>query len=172
MIAGPSEILVVADDTCNAAFVAADMLSQAEHDKLASAVLVTDSADFAEAVSKQIEEQLKKEEIEYIKTIEWIIDYNNTKDMTIEQITEYCQQILKERYRIADEYIAMSEEEKIENRTMAIQCAIYEYVINSLASMVYFKMGDIKMKLPKKVRYPKEVRKINPKKMIKSIFNK
>ena len=59
MIAGPSEILVVADDTCNAAFVAADMLSQAEHDKLASAVLVTDSADFAEAVSKQIEEQLK-----------------------------------------------------------------------------------------------------------------
>ncbi len=113
-----------------------------------------------------------KEEIEYIKTIEWIIDYNNTKDMTIEQITEYCQQILKERYRIADEYIAMSEEEKIENRTMAIQCAIYEYVINSLASMVYFKMGDIKMKLPKKVRYPKEVRKINPKKMIKSIFNK
>ncbi len=59
MIAGPSEILVVADDTCNPAFVAADMLSQAEHDKLASAVLVTDSADFAEAVSKQIEEQLK-----------------------------------------------------------------------------------------------------------------
>ena len=45
MIAGPSEILVVADGGCNPAWVAADLLSQAEHDKLASAVLVTDSED-------------------------------------------------------------------------------------------------------------------------------
>ena len=58
MIAGPSEILVVADGTCNPAYVAADMLSQAEHDKLASAVLVTDSMELAEAVQQQIEQQL------------------------------------------------------------------------------------------------------------------
>ena len=58
MIAGPSEILVIADGTCNPAFVAADLLSQAEHDKMASAVLVTDSMDLAEAVSAEVERQL------------------------------------------------------------------------------------------------------------------
>ena len=58
MIAGPSEILVVADNTCNPAFVAADLLSQAEHDKMASAVLVTDDEAFANAVSAELEKQI------------------------------------------------------------------------------------------------------------------
>ncbi len=60
MIAGPSEILVVADSTANPAYVAADLLSQAEHDKLASAVLVTDSMEFARQVQAQIEQQVEK----------------------------------------------------------------------------------------------------------------
>ena len=60
MIAGPSEILIVADESANAAAVAADMLSQAEHDKNASAVLITDSKKLAESVSQQIEIQLQK----------------------------------------------------------------------------------------------------------------
>ena len=58
MIAGPSEILVVADDTNNPRHIAADLLSQAEHDKMASAVLVTDSMAFAEAVSCELEKQI------------------------------------------------------------------------------------------------------------------
>ena len=58
MIAGPSEILVVADETCDARYAAADLLSQAEHDRLASAVLVTDSQALAEAVSCEVERQL------------------------------------------------------------------------------------------------------------------
>ena len=58
MIAGPSEILVIADGTCNPAFVAADLLSQAEHDRMASAVLITDSPALAEAVSREVERQL------------------------------------------------------------------------------------------------------------------
>ena len=58
MIAGPSEILVVADGTCNPKYVAADMLSQAEHDKMASAVLVTDSMELAEAVRAELERQI------------------------------------------------------------------------------------------------------------------
>ena len=58
MIAGPSEILVVADGSCNPRFVAADLLSQAEHDKLASAVLITDSKDLALKVADEIEAQL------------------------------------------------------------------------------------------------------------------
>ena len=58
MIAGPSEILIVADGKSNPVHVAADMLSQAEHDKMASAVLVTDSASLAEAVQRELEVQI------------------------------------------------------------------------------------------------------------------
>ncbi len=66
MIAGPSEILVVADGTNNPAHIAADLLSQAEHDKMATAVLITDCKDFANAVSAELERQiplLPREEI-------------------------------------------------------------------------------------------------------------
>ena len=58
MIAGPSEILVIADEKSNPAFVAADLLSQAEHDRMASAVLVTNSEKLAEEVAEEIEKQL------------------------------------------------------------------------------------------------------------------
>jgi len=66
MVAGPSEILVIADGASNPQHVAADLLSQAEHDTAAAAVLITDSAPLAEAVQKAIEAQLptlKREEI-------------------------------------------------------------------------------------------------------------
>ncbi len=59
MIAGPSEILVIADGSCNPKYVAADLLSQAEHDKNASAVLVTDSEELAKNVADELEIQLK-----------------------------------------------------------------------------------------------------------------
>ncbi len=54
-VAGPSEILVIADETANAEYVAADLLSQAEHDELASAVLITTSRDLAEKVSAEVD---------------------------------------------------------------------------------------------------------------------
>ena len=60
MIAGPSEILIVADNKNNPAYIAADLLSQAEHDKMASAVLVTDDEEFAKAVSAELERQIPK----------------------------------------------------------------------------------------------------------------
>lgn len=59
-IAGPSEILVIADETANPRYVAADLLSQAEHDELASAILITTSQTLAEAVNRQIEDFLPK----------------------------------------------------------------------------------------------------------------
>jgi histidinol dehydrogenase len=58
MIAGPSEVLVIADETASPAFVAADLLSQAEHDVLSSAILVTDSSRTAKAVMAEIDKQL------------------------------------------------------------------------------------------------------------------
>jgi histidinol dehydrogenase len=60
MIAGPSEILVVADESADPAYVAADMLSQAEHDPLASAMLITDSRDLAKAVREAVADQMEQ----------------------------------------------------------------------------------------------------------------
>ena len=65
-VAGPSEILVLADETANPRYVAADLLSQAEHDELASAILITTSKDLAEKVSKEVDgftETLERREI-------------------------------------------------------------------------------------------------------------
>lgn len=59
-VAGPSEILVIADETANPRYVAADLLSQAEHDELASAILVTTSAELAEKVSDEVDGFLKE----------------------------------------------------------------------------------------------------------------
>ncbi len=58
MVAGPSEILVIADENCNPSYVAADMLSQAEHDKLAQAILITNSEALAKEVQKELEVQI------------------------------------------------------------------------------------------------------------------
>lgn len=58
-VAGPSEVTVLADDSANAHFVAADLLSQAEHDELASCILVTTSRQLAEDVSREVDEYLK-----------------------------------------------------------------------------------------------------------------
>jgi len=72
MIAGPSEILIIADNSADPVFAAADLLSQAEHDELASSVLITDSKIFADAVEKELQSRLsmlKRKEIA-LKSIE------------------------------------------------------------------------------------------------------
>ena len=69
MIAGPSEILIIADKTADPKFLAADLMSQAEHDLLASAILLTDCADLAEQTKAELERQMKKlERNEIIKS--------------------------------------------------------------------------------------------------------
>jgi histidinol dehydrogenase len=59
MIAGPSEIVVIADNTANVSFVAADLLAQAEHDEMAASVLLTPSEDLAREVSQEVDQMLK-----------------------------------------------------------------------------------------------------------------
>lgn len=60
MIAGPSEILIIADKTANPKFLAADLMSQAEHDKIASSILLTDCSEIAEETKKELEIQMSK----------------------------------------------------------------------------------------------------------------
>ena len=87
-VAGPSEILILADETANPCFVAADMLSQAEHDELASAILVTTSRALAEDVSRELEVQLAQLPRQYIarKSLEsyGAILYTNTMEQAVE----------------------------------------------------------------------------------------
>ena len=85
MIAGPSEILVLADGKSNPAYVAADLLSQAEHDKNASAVLVTESLELAEKVSEELEKQIPMLERQEIARAS--ID-NNGKIIVAENLTQ------------------------------------------------------------------------------------
>jgi len=85
MIAGPSEILVVADGATNPRYAAADLLSQAEHDKMASAVLVTDSVELAEAVAQELEKQIPQLERAEIARVS--ID-NNGKIIVAENLMQ------------------------------------------------------------------------------------
>ena len=59
MVAGPSEVLVIADENANSKYIAADLMSQAEHDKLASALLVTTSKDLVEKVNQELKRQIE-----------------------------------------------------------------------------------------------------------------
>lgn len=99
-IAGPSEILVIADETANPRYVAADLLSQAEHDELASAILVTTSEMLAKEVSKQVEvfvEELSRTEI-MKKSLE-NYGYTLVAD-TMEEVIDIANEIASEHLEI------------------------------------------------------------------------
>ncbi len=113
-IAGPSEILVLADETANPRYVAADLLSQAEHDELASAILITTSRELAEKVSKEVDEftgQLSRKEI-IAKSLE-NYGYILVAE-TMEQAIDAANEIASEHLEIltADPYQVMT---KIKN---------------------------------------------------------
>ncbi len=100
MIAGPSEILVIADGKTDPAWTAADLLSQAEHDKNASAVLITDDMAFAEAVQKEIDEQVRK--LERFEIASASIDNNGKIIVTddLEQAVAVANEIAPEHLEI------------------------------------------------------------------------
>lgn len=103
MIAGPSEILIVADKDNNPRHLAADLLSQAEHDKMASAVLVTDSEDLAKAVAEEIEKQIPL--LERAKIARASIDDNGKIIVadTIDAVFEIANEIAPEHLELCVE---------------------------------------------------------------------
>ena len=103
MIAGPSEILIIADKTANPKFLAADLMSQAEHDKLASAILLTDSYEIAQQTEKELERQmqsLSRNEIidESIKNFGAVIVCND-----MEQAVEFANELAPEHLEVCCE---------------------------------------------------------------------
>lgn len=106
MVAGPSEILIVADKTAKPAFLAADLMSQAEHDKMASAILLTTSYDVARATAKEIERQLK-----YLQRQEIIEQSLNDYGEII--VCENLQQAIDFANELAPEHLEMCVEEPL-----------------------------------------------------------
>ncbi|MCC8191557.1 MAG: histidinol dehydrogenase [Ruminococcus sp.] len=109
MIAGPSEILIVADETANPKYVAADLMSQAEHDKLASSILVTTSEKLADEVVAQIELQIqslsRKEIIENSLSDYGAIIICNTKDEACEMANRLAPEHLEVLFENPMEYV-------------------------------------------------------------------
>ncbi len=100
MIAGPSEILVVADEQNNPEWIAADLLSQAEHDVAAQSILITDNKDFADAVMQAIDGQLQTLERREIAAKSWadfgvIIEVDDLSAPTIELINRLAPEHLE-----------------------------------------------------------------------------
>jgi len=101
MIAGPSEILVISDASGNPAHIAADLLSQAEHDELASAILITTDRSFAERVTAEVERQLAQLSREAIARASWdnygaVIVASN-----LDEVIEFSNQIAPEHLELA-----------------------------------------------------------------------
>lgn len=109
MIAGPSEILVLADESANPKFLAADLMSQAEHDKLASAILITTSDKLAEDTTKeiyrQVEELSRKDIIEYSLDNYGVIIVCDTMERAIELANELAPEHLEVCCKNPMEYV-------------------------------------------------------------------
>lgn len=104
MIAGPSEILVIADNTANPEWTAADLLSQAEHDVSAQSILITDNAEFANKVKAEVEKQLETLERKDIARKSW---EDNGVVILVENLTEQAG-VLSDR--VAPEHLELSVE--------------------------------------------------------------
>ncbi len=107
-IAGPSEILVIADESANPRYVAADLLSQAEHDEMASSILITTSNELANAVSKEVDiftEQLSKKEIikKSLENYGYILvvkDMNEAVEVANEIASEHLEIVTKDPFNV------------------------------------------------------------------------
>ena len=101
MIAGPSEVLIIADDSANPVHVAADLLSQAEHDKLAASILVTTSKELSKNVAEQLEIQLKELEREEIARVSIETQGRIIVTKTIDEAIKISNEIAPEHLELA-----------------------------------------------------------------------
>ena len=101
MIAGPSEVLIIADDSANPVHVAADLLSQAEHDKLAASILITNSKELAKNVAEKLEIQLKELEREEIARVSIETQGRIIVTKTIDEAIKISNEIAPEHLELA-----------------------------------------------------------------------
>ena len=101
MIAGPSEVLIVADNRCDPAWIAADLLAQAEHDAAAQSILITDDADFAEAVTAAVDDHLATLERRDIAAASWDANGCVIVVATLEQAPALIDRVAPEHLQLA-----------------------------------------------------------------------
>ena len=89
-----------------------------------------------------------KDEIEFFKQLDWIIDYNNVKNLNEEEFIKMGQLIVEEKNKIAKEYNEMSIEECQKNYNMVLQYEMLEHKMYSLRDILWFKKGQLEMDLP------------------------
>lgn len=131
-LAGPTETMVIADDTANPAWVAADLLAQAEHDVLASAILLTSSNNFAQAVQAEVEKQLKT--LPRVEILNQSLDDNSGI-----VITENLEESIRLANRFAPEHLCLSIEnpfETVEKITSAGGIFVGDYSCEVLGDYV------------------------------------
>lgn len=110
------------------------------------------------------------EEIEFLKNIDWIIDYNEVKNLSLEEIISLGQNIADEKNSIARHFNSMELEERKENMNMVSECENLDFKIYSLRDFLWFKQGHLNFDLPKDISSPEKKEK-GIKRLIKSIFN-
>ncbi len=112
-------------------------------------------------------------EIEYFKGIDWMIDYNEVKDLSEEETIALGQSIAEEKNRIAQKFNSMSLKERNRNMDLVFQCELLDFKLCSLRDILFFKQGHIKMELPEMENISTEiVQEKGIKKLIKTIFDK
>lgn len=113
------------------------------------------------------------EEIKFFKMIDWIIDYDEVKDLSEEEIIALAQNIADEKNNIAQMFNSMTLDERDKNIDMVSQCKLLDFKMYSLRDFLWFKQGHIKMELPEGTSLPVEFAPKNRiRNLIKTIFNK
>ena len=98
----------------------------------------------------------EESEIEYFKDLDWMIDYNEVKDLSEDEIIKLAESIEKERDKIATTFNSMAEEERKNHADMITKCDLLEFKFYCLRDVLWFKQGHISMELPEGVDYPEE----------------
>ena len=105
------------------------------------------------------------EEIEFFKSIDWIIDFNEVKDLSEEERTAFVNRIVVEKFRVEQKLNSMTQEERKENMNMVSQYNLLDFKLDSLIDFFWVKQGNIE--LPADFKQEKKIRK-----QIKTKFNK
>ena len=100
------------------------------------------------------------DEVEYFKEIDWMIDYNDVKDLKEQDFKNLALKISTERNKLLHRYRNMYDEDKLKNLDMLERCELLEFKIYSLRDALLFKQGELKFKLPDGVDTPKSIKNL------------
>lgn len=105
----------------------------------------------------------EKDEIDFFKSLHWIVDYDTVKDLSDEEIIKLGQMAAEERNSIACMFNSMLDDMKSKHMYSVLRCKMLEFKIYSLRDILWFRQGHIKMTLPDGVQYPKSYKKVDEK---------